>query len=112
MRAKGYFCAFKLDFFQLICKVSLTFKSNLELALSIILKQREYVSQSMLRWSVDVKNTILVIVYDMLVNPNFKMKTSFTNIFRTTGSTSKQVNLYTRKDFKSSGTGSLHEKKI
>ena len=96
----------------MICKASLTFKSNLELALSIILKQREYVSQSMLRWSVDVKNTILVIVFDMLVNPNFKMKTSFTNIFRTTGSTSKQVNLYTRKDFKSSGTGSLHEKKI
>ena len=89
----------------------MTFKSNLELALSIILKQREYVSQSMLRWSVDVKNTILVIVFDMLVNPNFKIKTSFTNIFHQ-GSTSKQVNLYTRKDFKSSGTGSLHEKKI
>ena len=34
-------CAFKLGFLQLICKVSLIFKSNLELALSIILKQRE-----------------------------------------------------------------------
>ena len=33
--------AFKLGFLQLICKVSLIFKSNLELALSIILKQRE-----------------------------------------------------------------------
>ena len=33
-------CAF-LGFFQLICKVSLIVKSNLELALSIILKQRE-----------------------------------------------------------------------
>ena len=30
-----------LSFFQLICKVSLILKSNLELALSIILKQRE-----------------------------------------------------------------------
>ena len=33
--------AFKLGFFQLIRKASLIFKSNLELALSIILKQRE-----------------------------------------------------------------------
>ena len=31
----------QLGFFQLICKASLIFKSNLELALSIILKQRE-----------------------------------------------------------------------
>ena len=30
-----------LSFFQLICKASLTFKLNLELPLSIILKQRE-----------------------------------------------------------------------
>ena len=34
-------CAFKLGFLQSICKASLTFKSNLELALSIILKQRK-----------------------------------------------------------------------
>ena len=33
--------SFKLGFLQLICKASLIFKSNLELALSIILKQRE-----------------------------------------------------------------------
>ena len=33
-------CASKLSFLQLICKASLTFKSNLELALSIILNQR------------------------------------------------------------------------
>ena len=39
--AAKWFCAFKLDFLQLICKASLIFKSNLELALSIILKQRE-----------------------------------------------------------------------
>ena len=37
----NYSCAFKLGFLHLICKVSLIFKSNLELALSIILKQRE-----------------------------------------------------------------------
>ena len=39
--AKWFCCAFKLGFLQLICKVSLIFKSNLKLALSIILKERE-----------------------------------------------------------------------
>ena len=34
-------CAFKLGFLQLKCKVSLIFKSNLELVLSIILKQKK-----------------------------------------------------------------------
>ena len=41
VRAKWFCCAFKLGFPQLICKASLIFKSNLELALSIILKERE-----------------------------------------------------------------------
>ena len=38
--AKWFCCAFKLGFLQLICESSLIFKLNLELALSIILKQR------------------------------------------------------------------------
>ena len=41
VRAKWLCCAFKLGFLQLTCKASLIFKSNLGLALSIILKQRE-----------------------------------------------------------------------
>ena len=41
VRVKSFCCAFKSDFLQLICNASLIFKSNLELALSIILKQRE-----------------------------------------------------------------------
>ena len=41
MRAIWFCCAFKLGFLQLIYKASLIFKSNLELALSNILKQRE-----------------------------------------------------------------------
>ena len=41
VRAKWFCCAFKLGFLQLICKASLILKSKLELALSIILKQRE-----------------------------------------------------------------------
>ena len=40
VRAKWFCWAFKLGFLQLICNASLIFKSNLELALSIILKQR------------------------------------------------------------------------
>ena len=41
VRAKWFCGALKLAFLQLICKVSLLFNSNLELVLSIILKQRE-----------------------------------------------------------------------
>ena len=41
VRAKWFCCAFKLGFLQLLCKTSLIFKSNVELALSILLKQRE-----------------------------------------------------------------------
>ena len=39
VRAKWFCCAFKLGFFQLISKAFLIFKSNLELALSIITRQ-------------------------------------------------------------------------
>ena len=46
VRAKSFCFAFRLGFLQLIRKASLIFKLNLELALSIILKQRElYVSK-------------------------------------------------------------------
>ena len=38
--SKWFCCAFTLGFLQLICKVSLIFKSNIELALSIILQQK------------------------------------------------------------------------
>ena len=41
VKAKRFYCAFKLGIIRLICKASLIFKSNLELALSIILKKRE-----------------------------------------------------------------------
>ena len=51
----------------------------------------------------------LVILFDMFLNPKFKMTTSFANIARTTAKLA-QVNLYTKKDFKSSGIGSLYDK--
>ena len=40
VRAKWFCCAFKLGFLHLIFKASLILKSNSELTLSIILKQR------------------------------------------------------------------------
>ena len=43
----------------------------------------------------------------MILNPSFKVMTSFANVARTTLT---QVNLCTRKDLKSSGIGSLDEK--
>ena len=79
VRTRWFCCAFKLGFLHLICKASLIFKSNLELALSIILKQRElYESRH-------------VAVECMLLNLSFKMTTSFVNIARTTASTSKFI---------------------
>ena len=50
----------------------------------------------------------LVILFDMLLNPSFKITTSFANIART--KTLAQVNLCTRKDLKSLEIGSLYEK--
>ena len=41
VRAKWFCCAFRLGFIQLICKASFIFKSNLELALLIIVKERK-----------------------------------------------------------------------
>ena len=37
------------------------------------------------------KNMRLVILFDMLLNPSFKMTTSFANIARTAASTSKYI---------------------
>ena len=41
VRTKWSCCASKPGFLQLICQASLIFKSNLELALSVILKEKE-----------------------------------------------------------------------
>ena len=59
VRAKCFCCAFKLAFLRLICKASLIFKSNLELALSITLKQRElyepvFLYYPIYYWRIDV----------------------------------------------------------
>ena len=41
VRSKWFCCVFKLGFLHSMCKASLIFNSNLELALSITLKQKE-----------------------------------------------------------------------
>ena len=63
LRVKWFCCAFKLAFLQLIFKASLIFKSNLELALSVILKQRELYES---------KHVRLVILFAMLLNPSLR----------------------------------------
>ena len=48
------------------------------------------------------KNVRLVIYFDMILNPSFKITTSFANIATTTANTSK---LMSRKDIKPAGLG-------
>ena len=48
-------------------------------------------SQSMLRWSVDVQTMRFVILFHMLLNPSFKMITSLAKIARITDSTSRFI---------------------
>ena len=92
VRAKWFCCAFNLGFLQLICKTSLTFKSNLELALFIILKQREFLwDKACCGWVQIFKSMRFVILFYMFLNPSFKMTRCFANIARTRASTSKFI---------------------
>ena len=108
VRAKWFCCAFKLGPLQLIRKASLIFKSNLELVLSIILKQRELYESK----HVTVKCKCLKI-WDLL---SFLICSSILVLKWRQVSPIKlelqlaQVNLYTRKNFRSLGIGSLYEK--
>ena len=58
------------------------------------------------------KNMRLVILFDMPLNPSFKMMTSFANIAGTTAKVQVKVNLYTRKDLKSLGIGSYMKNNV
>ena len=77
VRAKWFCFAFKLGFLQLICKAPLIFKSNLELALSIILKQRELYESK--HFAVEFRCLkIWCLLSFLFLNPIVKM-TSFAN---------------------------------
>ena len=106
VRVKCFCCAFKLRFLQLICKTFLIFKSNLELSFSIILKQRELHESKHV--AVECKclkiwdllsclmcSSILVLEWRQVSPIYLELQLA-------------QVNLYTRKDFKSLGIVSLH----
>ena len=86
VRTKWFCCAFKLGFLQLMCNASLIFKSNLELAISITLK--EIRNKACCSKVLVFKNMRFVVLFHMFVNPIFKMMTNFTNVARTTASTS------------------------
>ena len=85
VRAKWFCCAFKLGFLQFICKVSLIFKSNLELALSIVWVKACCGGVWMF------KNMRFVILFNMLLNSSFKMTKGLAKIPRTTASRSRFI---------------------
>ena len=89
VRATLFCCAFKLGFLQLMCKASLIFRSNLKLALLIILKERELYESKHIAVEcrclkildfLFFKNIRLLILFYMFLNPSFKMTTSSANI--------------------------------
>ena len=106
VRAKLFCCAFKLAFIQLICKSSLIFESNLDLVLSIIWKRRIIWVKAYCGGVCICKNMSVPVLMYIFLNSSFRMTTKFATVARTTIA---QVNLYTRKDFKSSGIGSLYK---
>ena len=98
VRDKWFCSAFKLGFLQLICEGSLIFTSNLELALSVILKERELYESTHVAvecrclkiWdllSFFICSSILVLKWWQVSSIQLEMQLA-------------QVNLYTRKDFK------------
>ena len=93
VRAKWFCCTFELGLLQFMCKSSLIFKLNLELALSIILKERENCVRVKRCcggvWMFRTMKTFILI--DMLLNLSFKMTTIFTNVTRTAAHTSKSI---------------------
>ena len=108
VRAKLFCFVFKLGFLQLIFKTSLIFKSNLEWALSIILKERKLYESKHVAvecrclkiwdWlSFLICSFILVLKWQQLSPIQLKLQLA-------------QVNWYTRKNFQSSGIGCLYEK--
>ena len=66
-----------------MCKASLIFKSNLELVLPIILKESKLHESTHVAVECKMfKNIRLVTLFDMFLNPSFKMTTRFTNVAR------------------------------
>ena len=104
VRAKWFCCAFRLKFLQLICKASLIFKSNLELALSIILKRKElYESRHVVEECrcLKIRHLLSFLICSSILVLKWRKGLPIQLA---------QVNLYTSKDFKSLGIGCLYAK--
>ena len=69
-----------------MCNASLIFESNLELAVSITLK--EIRDKACCSGMLVFKNIRFVVLFHKFVNPLFKMTTNFANVARTTARTS------------------------
>ena len=91
VRATWFCCAFKLCFLQLICEYSLTL-NRIRISLINYFKTKRIVWVKAYPQRVYMfKNMIIAFLFDMLLNPSFKMTTSFANVARTTASTSKFI---------------------
>ena len=110
MRAKWFCCAFKLGFLQLIYQASLIFKLYLELGLSVLLKERKFYKSKHV-----AVNCRCLKIWDLL--SFFKKILILILKWRPVSPVwielqLAQVNLSTKKDFKSSGIGFLCEKQF
>ena len=113
VRAKWFCCACKLGFLRLICNASLIFKWNLESALSIFLKQRElHESKHVALECRCLKIWDLLSFFTFLICPSILVLKWQQVLLIWLELQQAQVNLYTRKDFKSSGFIQLLSKKI
>ena len=96
VRAKWLCCTFKLGFVPLICKASLIFKANLELALSIILKERVLYEHVVVECRcLKTCDLLSFFICSSILVSKWRQELQLA-----------QVNSCTRKDFKSSGIGS------
>ena len=103
MRPKWFSCAFMLGFLQLICKASLIFKSNLELALSIILKQRELYKSKHVAVEcrcLKIWDLLPYLIWSSILVLKWRQVSSIWIDLQLA-----QVNLYTKRDFKLANVG-------
>ena len=108
VRAKWFCCVFKLGFVQLICKASLIFKSNLELALSIILillyqlflKMLYQYCKGLLRSAINKRNKELQHISKELSQSENVLSKHFIYLLLTSTSLTDLKHLTTRNRFK------------
>ena len=79
---------------SLICRSYLICKLNLELAILIFLKERELYESKHVALECRCSKVwdLSSFLFDMFLNPNFKMTKSFSNVVRNTTNTSKFMN--------------------